>query len=453
MSKHYHLIGIGGIGMSGIARLLLRQGIEVSGSDVKDNKIIGELIKTGARIFIGHNGDNIKGADLVIYSSAIKEDNPEIIEARRQAIPVCKRAQALAQLMRDKSVIAVTGSHGKTTTSSLVSCLLLEAGLSPTVAVGGIFKNIQTNASFGEGDFFVAEADESDGSFLYYRPKYSIITNIDREHLDYYGDFQNEMLAFREFINNTDKDGCVFCCYDDENLRKIMKDYKAGHVFFGINEKADCYPKKIEFKGLSSGFDCFYRKKSLGRFELSLGGVHNISNSLAVISLGLLMGIDIKAIASALKNYKGAGRRLEIKFQDARFTVIDDYAHHPTEIKASLLAMKNCRGKRIIAVFQPHRYSRTKLLLDEFAQSFDCADYVILTDIYAASEPPIPGISGYGLYERLKKLSPDKPAVFLPKEKILEHILNIARPDDLIITLGAGDIVKISDELAASLKK
>ena len=223
MSKHYHLIGIGGIGMSGIARLLLRQGIEVSGSDVKENKIIGELIETGARIFIGHSGDNIKGADLVIYSSAIKEDNPEIIEARRLAIPVCKRAQALAQLMKDKSVIAVTGSHGKTTTSSLVSCLLLEAGLSPTVAVGGIFKNIQTNASFGEGDFFVAEADESDGSFLYYRPKYSIITNIDREHLDYYGDFQNEMLAFREFINNTDKDGCVFCCYDDENLRKIMK--------------------------------------------------------------------------------------------------------------------------------------------------------------------------------------------------------------------------------------
>jgi UDP-N-acetylmuramate--alanine ligase len=261
------------------------------------------------------------------------------------------------------------------------------------------------------------------------------------------------MLAFSEFINKTDKDGCVFCCYDDANLRKIMKDYKARHVFFGMSEKADCYSKKIEFKGLSSSFDCFYHKRFIRRFELSLGGVHNISNSLAVIALGLWLGIGVEAIAGALKNYKGAGRRLEIKFQDKKLTVIDDYAHHPTEIRASLLALKNFRGKRIIAVFQPHRYSRTKLLLDEFAQSFDCADYVILTDIYAASETPIPGISGYSLYERLKKASPDKPSVFLPREKILGHILDIVRPDDLVITLGAGDIVKISDELAESLKK
>lgn len=453
MNKHYHLIGIGGIGMSGIAQLLLRCGIKVSGSDLKESKITTELKEIGAEIFIGHNATNIKGANLVIYSSAIKEDNPEVAETRKLNIPLIKRAQALAQLMQDKIVITITGSHGKTTTASLVSYLLLEAGLLPTVAIGGILRNIDSNACLGDGKFFVAEADESDGSFLYYRPKYSIITNIDREHLDYYKEFEKELDAFREFINRTEEDGCVFCCDGDMNLKNILADYKNRYILFGLKESADIYPKNIQLKGLSSEFDCFCKNKFIDRFHLALGGEHNISNALSVIALALELGIDIGFIKKTLAYYKGAKRRLEIKLNERGYLVIDDYAHHPTEIKATLSAIRNLGRKRIIAVFQPHRYSRTKLLLDEFSASFDLADYIIITDIYAASEVPLEGITAGCIYDKIKERAPHKEIYFLPKEEIVIHLLGIIKPDDLVITLGAGDIVKISDELVEKLKR
>jgi UDP-N-acetylmuramate--alanine ligase len=452
MTKHYHLIGIGGIGMSAIAHLLIKKGFRVSGSDLRANPATDELKKLGAQIFIGHEEANTSGADLVIYSSAIKADNPEIQKARADKIPVIKRAQALAELMKDKSVITVTGSHGKTTTTSLISYLLLEAGLSPTIAIGGIFKNINNNVSEGKGDFFVAEADESDGSFLYYRPKYSVITNIDYEHLDYYKKFENALAAFKEFINQTEKDGCLFCCSDDDNLRRLVKDYKNRYVLFGLNKSSDIYPEAVNFKGLASEFDCFYRNKFLDRFSLALGGVHNVSNALSVIALGLELKIDSKVIKKVLSTYKGAGRRLEIKFQNHDYTLVDDYAHHPTEIKATLEALKNLKANRLIVIFQPHRFSRTKLLLDEFGTSFDAADYVVITDIYPASEQPLPGITGSSVYDSIKKQAPNKQINFLPKEKIVEHILKIIKPRDLIVTLGAGDIVKICDALAEELQ-
>ncbi len=453
MNKAYHLIGIGGIGMSGIAQLLLRRGIKVTGSDIKESRITQELKNQGAQIFIGHNPSNIKGASLIVYSSAIKEDNPEIIEARKAGIPLLKRAQALAKLMEDKTVITVAGSHGKTTTTSLASYLLLEAGLFPTVAIGGILRNINTNACLGRGEFFVAEADESDGSFLYYRPKYSIITNIDREHLDYYKEFRNELDAFREFLNKTEKDGCVFCCADDINLKSLIKDYKNRYVLFGLTDSADVYPRNIVMKGLSSEFDCFCKNKFIDRFHLALGGEHNISNALSVIALGLELGIDLKFIKKTLRHYKGAKRRLEVKFDKNGFLLIDDYAHHPTEIAASLKAVRNLKQNRLIAVFQPHRYSRTKLLLDEFGKSFALADYVVITDIYPAAEPPIEGINGRAIFNKIKECTPDKEAIFLPKEEIVEHILETVRPNDTVIMLGAGDIVKICDELVEKLKR
>jgi len=452
MNKHYHLIGIGGIGMSGIAQLLLRRGFKVSGSDLKESRNIDELKKLGARIFIGHNRRNINGAEIVVYSSAIKEDNPEIQEAKSQGILLLRRAQALAQLMADKTVITVTGSHGKTTTTSLASHLLMEAGLLPSVAIGGILRNIDTNSYLGSGDFFVAEADESDGSFLYYRPKYSIITNIDYEHLDYYKVFENELDAFKKFLNNTQKFGCVFCCDDDINLKRILADYKNKYVLFGLKDSAQIYPKNIQFNGLSSEFDCFYLNKFVDRFHLALGGYHNISNVLSVIALGLELGIGLKFIKNALTNYKGAKRRLEIKFEDKDYLVIDDYAHHPTEIRVTLLALKNLLRNRVIAIFQPHRYSRTKLLLNEFAKSFDSVDYLIITDIYSASELPMEGVDAMRLYDTIKDHAPKKEVLFLPKEEIPGHILRIIRPDDLVITLGAGDIVKTADELAQMLK-
>lgn len=449
VKKHYHLIGIGGIGMSSIAKLLLSQGAYVSGSDIKESYATSELERLGAKIHFSHSASNIRGADLVVYSSAIRDDNPEIKEAKLRKITLIKRAEALAQLMSNKTVIAVTGSHGKTTTTSLTSCLLMEAGLSPTVAIGGILKNIGDNTRFGSGDFFVAEADESDASFLCYEPKYSIITNIDYEHLDYYGDFQNLLASFGEFIDKTERNsGEVFCCADDANLFSLAKSRNAKITYFGLGSNLDIYAANLNLGGSFSEFDCFWHGDFLDRFVLSVAGRHNVSNSLSVIALGLTIGIDLKHIKSALSNYKGASRRMDIKFKDDNFTVMDDYAHHPTEIRATLAAVKNLKAARIMAIFQPHRYSRTKLLLDEFGKSFDMADCLVVSDIYPASELPIKGVDAQAVVEKIKQYSPGKDVLYLPKDQITEFILNKARPNDLIVTLGAGDITKVSDKIA-----
>ena len=438
--------------MSGVAHLLLKAGASVSGSDLKENRITEELKRLGAKIYIGHNAQNISGQSAVVYSSAIKEDNPEIRQAKSLGIALLKRAEALALLMRDKTAITIAGSHGKTTTTSLISYMLLEAGLCPTVAIGGILKNIDTNACLGSGEFFVAEADESDGSFLYYQPKYSIITNIDHEHLDYYHNFENELSAFKDFLKRTQEGGCVFACSDDLNLKKLCLDYKERVVFFGLDEPTDICAKNIELNGLVSDFDCFFKDKFISRFHLALGGRHNISNALAVIGLGLEMGIDLGHIRRTLEGYKGAGRRLEIRFKSDKYLVLDDYAHHPSEIKATLAVVANLQARRKIVVFQPHRYSRTQLLMNEFAASFDQADYLIITDIYAASEQPIGGIDAQALLKKIKESRPDKQAIFLAKEKIAEFLLGFMQAGDLVITLGAGDIVRVADALAEKLK-
>ncbi|MDD5505847.1 MAG: UDP-N-acetylmuramate--L-alanine ligase [Candidatus Omnitrophica bacterium] len=452
MKEYYHFIGIGGIGMSGVAHLLLKAGFSVSGSDLKESRVTEELKRLGAKIYNGHSAENISGQSAVVYSSAIREDNPEMLRAKNLGIPLLKRAEALALLMRDKTAITIAGSHGKTTTTSLISYMLLEAGLCPTVAIGGILKNIDTNACLGSGEFFVAEADESDGSFLYYRPKYSIITNIDREHLDYYGNFENELRAFKDFIKRTQSAGCVFACSDDPNLKELFADYKQKVVFFGLSEPADIVAKNIELSGLSSDFDCYLKHKFVSRFHLALGGRHNISNALSVIGLGLELNINLGYIRRTVEGYKGAGRRLEIKFKSAKFLVLDDYAHHPSEIKATLEAVDNLKAGRKIVVFQPHRYSRTKLLLNEFAACFERADYLIITDIYAASEQPIEGIDARRLLKQVSQHYPDKQAVYLAKEEITDFLLSFMQSGDLVITLGAGDIVRVADALAEKLK-
>ncbi len=334
----------------------------------------------------------------------------------------------------------------------MVSCLFLEAGLSPTVAIGGILNNIQTNACLGSGCFFVAEADESDGSFLNYTPKYSIITNIDREHLDYYHSFDNELKAFGDFIQRTLPEGCVFACFDDLNLRELMRAYQGRQVTFGLDSPADIYTRNIAFDGLLSDFDCYFKDKFVSRFHLALGGRHNISNSLGAIALGLELGIDLKHIRNALQGYQGAGRRLEVKLRSDKYLVIDDYAHHPSEIKATLAAAANLKAKRRVVIFQPHRYSRTQLLLSDFAGAFDQADYLIVTDIYAASERPIDGVSAPVLVDKIKELTPGKEVLYLAKEDILPGILRLIKEGDLVMTLGAGDIVKVSNALAQELK-
>jgi len=453
MSRHYYFIGIGGIGMSGIAQLMLGRGERVSGSDLKESRATRELRELGAQIHIGHRPENIKGADLVVYSSAIEEDNPEMLEARKRGITLMKRAEALARLMQDKTVITVSGSHGKTTTTSLVSYLLIEAGLSPTVAIGGILKNIDNNAYLGRGKYFVAEADESDGSFLYYNPTYSILTNIDHEHLDYYINFDVEVSAFGKFVEKTAKNGCVFACSDDKNLYRIINDYKGRKVTFGLNRPADIFPRNIKLDGLRSEFDCIYKGQSIGRFNLALGGAHNISNALSVIALGLELGVDLSFIRKTLEQYKGAGRRLEVKFNGKDIMIIDDYAHHPTEIMATLSAIKNLKHKRIICAFQPHRYTRTKLLLNEFVTSFNDVDHIIITDIYPASEPPIEGITGELLYNKIKDYYKYKKVIFLPRNEIKDYVLNQLMAGDIFLTLGAGDIIKVNDELVEEFKR
>jgi len=438
--------------MSSIARILAAKGFKVSGSDIKETKNLEDLRKLGIDIYIGHSLANIKDADLVVYSSAISQDNPEIKEAERYNIPVIKRAKMLADLMQEKRVITVTGAHGKTTTTSLISHLLLEAGLSPTVAIGGILRNLDSNAYLGESDFFVAEADESDGSFLYYNPDYSIITNIDYEHLDYYRSFDNLLEAFKKFVGNTKENGCLYCSSDDVNLRKVLNGYKKRFILFGLSKDAHIYASDIKLEALRSSFSCFYNNKLVGPFALSLGGTHNIVNALSVIALGLDLGVGLENIKKALLTYKGAKRRLEIKLDGEEVMILDDYAHHPTEIKATLLALKNLDRRRIIAVFQPHRYSRTKLLMNEFGRSFGSVDAVIVTDIYPAGEKPIENITALSIVDSLKNNGHPNVS-YMPKEVIVEHLLKIAKPKDLIITLGAGDITKISDELAQKFKR
>ncbi len=449
-----HLIGIGGIGMSGIARLLKSKGKRVTGSDVKMNPTIKGLMDIGIKVFIGHNSHNLDGAQLVVYSSAIKQDNPEILEGKSKCIPVIKRAECLSILMCDKTVITVAGAHGKTTTSSLVFHLLKSAGLKPSACIGGIVKGLNQNAILEKSKFFVAEADESDGSFLYYAPDYSIITNIDYEHLDHFGNWKGILNAFNSFIKKTNKGGFVFICNDSEHASRLIKVSDKRIITFGLRPypRNEYFPRKIEFDKFSSKFDVFFKTKRIGKVSLSLAGKHNISNALSVVALGIQLGLGFDTIRFGLKKFLGVERRFHIKFDKNDILLIDDYAHHPTEIRATLDAARALHKKRMLAIFQPHRFTRTKFLWNEFIDSFDFADKLILTDIYPASEQPIKGIDSQNLARDINKNKKNK-CVYVPKEKIVDYARAIVRPGDLIMNMGAGDISKISDEFAKVLKR
>lgn len=460
--RHIHFIGIGGMGMSGIASILLQQGHKVSGSDLKESQITRKLAASGARIFYGHSPANINGADAVVYSSAIREDNPELSFSRDKGLRPMRRAEALAGLMKDKTCIAVSGSHGKTTTAALASHLLLKAGFCPTAAIGGILRGLEDNSCIGESRFFVAEADESDGTFLCYNPDYPIVTNIDREHLDYYRDLEDILSAYKRFIGNMKGSGCLFACGDDPAVRRISSDFKKRVIYFGLSADNDFYPENIALNEFSSSFDyCFSRAagsrktgggKPVIRINLPLAGRHNISNSLAVIALGQELGIGPEDIRKALASFQGTERRFQLKADTGGIKIIDDYGHHPSEIMATLLAAKNVKHKRLIVAFQPHRYSRTKFLMEEFIRSFGLADILLITDIYAACEEPIEGVSSEILCEKIKKRFPALEVLYLKKDEIAARVLEIVLPGDLVIILGAGDIGKLSYELAEGIK-
>jgi UDP-N-acetylmuramate--alanine ligase len=446
--ERVHFVGIGGVGMSGIAEVLLNLGFTVTGSDLRQTEASERLEKLGATVFYGHRQENIQDVDVVVVSSAIRPENPEVQRAKEQFIPVIQRAEMLAELMRMKYSVAVAGAHGKTTTTSLVSTILGHAGLDPTSVIGGRLNSLGTNAKLGSSKFLVAEADESDGTFLLLFPTIAVVTNIDLEHLDFYRDLTEIKSAFLTFLNKVPFYGVDIICIDNPNVQTLIPMLKRRYLTYGLSKQADLRAEHIYCKGFQTTFKVVYKGYELGDIELSLPGIHNAVNALAACGVAIELDIPFGKIQEALKGFAGIHRRLEVKW-NGEIKVIDDYGHHPTEIRATLSALRNLWPGRIIAAFQPHRYTRTKALMEEFVTSFNEADILMVTEIYAASEEKIEGISGALLAEKIRA-SGHKNVIFLPtKEEIAEKVLEIAEKGDVVITLGAGDIYRISGRLIA----
>lgn len=452
MKHHYHFIGVGGIGMGTLALLLLDEGHAISGSDLKESALTDQLRKKGAVIHIGHKKENIKTPDFIVYSSAIKDDNPEIKEAKRKKIKILHRAKVLAKIMEHKKSITVAGAHGKTTTSSMASCLLREAGLHPTLAVGGIMNNSGTSADLGKGEYFVAEVDESDGSFLFFKPFYSIVTNMDLEHMEHYGTWKNMCQAYVKFLSQTNPKGALIICGDDKNLKKLTAQHKGELITYGFSRRHDYFADQIKFDTFKSSFRCYEKKKFLGEIMLHIPGKHNVLNALSIVALSRLLNIDFSVVQKALGGFSGVQRRFTKRGDVADILFIDDYAHHPTEIEATLAAARLLKRKRLVAVFQPHRFSRMKFLQKEFIKSLQNCDYLIITDIYAASEKPIDGITAENIVKRLKAKR-NTPTLYLPQDKIADHLASVITPGDVVITLGAGNINQVLSELIEKAKE
>lgn len=446
-----HFIGIGGTGMSGIAKILMNMGYEVSGSDLKESEALHRLRDTGAKVHIGHRAANVAGADLVVLSSAIPGTNPEYIEAIESKIPVVHRADILSLLMAPKKGIAISGAHGKTTTTSMISLILEKCGLDPTVIIGGELNDIGGNATLGTGDFLVAEADESDGSFLKLNPFIAVVTNIENDHLDYYRNMENMKEAFKRFVKNIKDGGFAVLGIDNENVRDIIKDIDREYYTYGINSAADYMPKNIVIDGLKTFFDIYFREKLLGKVELHVPGVHNIFNATAAVAVADRLGLNFEEMAGALKTFRGVQRRFQIIGDINNIKVIDDYGHHPTEIKATLKAAKSCNPRKIYAIFQPHRYTRTKILADEFGKAFLDADEVIITRIYSAGENPIPGVSSELICDAVKRNG--TPVTYVDeKQDIPGLIIDRLLPGDFVLTIGAGDIFTVAFSIADKLR-
>ncbi|HLE40214.1 MAG TPA: UDP-N-acetylmuramate--L-alanine ligase [Nitrospirota bacterium] len=450
--KHIHFVGIGGIGMSGIAEVLLNLGYRVSGSDMKTSDTTDRLKKIGGEIFIGHRAENITSPHVVVISSAVKKENVEVVAAREKQIPVIPRAEMLAELMRLKYGVAIAGAHGKTTTTSMVATVLAAGNIDPTVVIGGKLNSLGTNAKLGQGEFLVAEADESDGSFLKLSPTIAVVTNIDAEHLDYYKDINEIKDAFLLFINKVPFYGVSILCLDEKHIQALIPFVEKRYLTYGMSSQADYQAKDVSLAPLGSRFRVAHRGRDLGWFELSIPGVHNINNSLAAIAVARELDVDVEIIRTALRGFSGVQRRFQVKGEVNGITVVDDYGHHPTEIRATLAAAKAGSGRRVVAVFQPHRYTRTQHLLDEFFTSFNQADTVIIMDIYAAGEQPIPGVSGRAIYEGVKRHGHKDAAFFADRDAVADHLAGMLKKGDVLITLGAGDVWKVGETLLEKLK-
>ena len=452
--KNIHFVGIGGSGMSGIAEVLINLGYNVSGSDLVRSEATEHLEKLGAKIVYKHKKENVSGADVVVTSTAISKENPEVIEAHRCKIPVIPRIEMLAELARIKYAVTIAGTHGKTTTTSLTAMVLQYGGLDPTVIIGGRVKNFaHSGAKLGRGNFLVAEADESDGSFLKLSPTIAVATNIDNDHLDYYGSIEKLKQAFVEYLNRVPFYGCAIVCIDDKGIRSILKKIKRKYYTYGFNPDADFYAKIVETDFSGSRFKVFYRKKEIGDFVLNIPGIHNVQNALSGICCGIELGVPVKKIYSALKEFRGVKRRLEIKGKiktnkNSEIIFIDDYGHHPNEILATIKTIKdNFPKRKLVVIFQPHRYTRTKLLYKEFGPVFNKADVVRLCDIYPAGEKPIKGVSSELILKEIRKYH-DNAEMFE-----FNKFPKLLKPNDVVLTLGAGDIWKTAERIIQYLKK
>jgi UDP-N-acetylmuramate--alanine ligase len=449
-ARRLHFVGVGGSGMSGIAEVLVNLEYTVSGSDLVAGPVTGRLAELGARIFHGHRPEQVHGADAVVVSSAVGEDNPEVVEARRMRIPVIPRAEMLAELMRLKYGVAVAGAHGKTTTTAMIAEVLTHGGLDPTVVIGGRVGSLKSGAKLGRGEIMVAEADESDGSFLKMKPTIAVVTNIDREHLDHYGDLAEIREAFAQFLARVPFYGATVACVDEPNVRKILPGIDRKVIRYGLSEGADLRATGIEIEGFASSFTVHDRGALLGTVRLNMPGTLHVSNGLAAIAVGLELDVPFDTIAEALGAFPGVDRRLQRRGEAWGATVLDDYGHHPTEIAATLEAVRQGFGARTLVVFQPHRYTRTRALLDEFGAAFSRADSVIVCEIYSAGEPPIEGIDGSRVADALVRHGHPSVRYEADLERVPDLLRSTIRPGDVVLTLGAGDVWKVGEELIRS---
>ena len=450
--KRIHLVGIGGIGMSGIAEVLLTLGYSVSGSDLKASALTERLQNAGAEIFEGHRAEQVQGAHVVVVSSAIPRENPEIAEAIRLKIPVIPRAEMLAELMRLKYGIAVAGAHGKTTTTSIVASVLAAAHLDPTFVIGGKVNQMGTTARLGKGEYFVVEADESDRSFLMLAPVVAVVTTIDREHLDQYTSLEEIQGAFIQFVNRVPFYGAAILCIDEPNVQAIIPSVKRPIITYGTSSQADLVIGDVKLEGLASEFRVTYRGEDLGLFRLAHPpGMHNVRNAAAAAAVALYLSVSADLIREGLVKFAGVGRRFDIKGVVNDITVIDDYGHHPVEIRATLEAARGCKFNRLLVLFQPHRYTRTQHLWDEFCRAFNQADILVLLDIYAASEAPIPGVTSETLASAIREAGHKNVHYFRSMQEGIEYLLKQARPGDAVLTIGAGNISRASNEFMVLL--
>ncbi|MCF8142941.1 MAG: UDP-N-acetylmuramate--L-alanine ligase [Deltaproteobacteria bacterium] len=451
--KHIHFVGIGGIGMSGLAELLINLGYEVSGSDLRATNVTRRLADLGGTMFEGHHQDYIEGADVVVYSSAVTTDNPELSEARDRHIPVIPRAEMLAELMRLKHGVAIAGAHGKTTTTSMVASILTCGQLDPTVVIGGrldIWGG--SNAKLGQGDILVAEADESDGSFLALSPTIAVVTNIDHEHMDHYGDMAAIRQTFIDFINKVPFYGTAILCLDNEEIQSVIPRLRKRCLTYGMSPQADLQGKDLEKEQWGTSLEVLYHGRSMGRLTVGIPGEHNVLNALAAAAVGLELELEIEVIKEGLKALGGLSRRFQVKGEKKGILLLDDYGHHPTEIMATLKTVKECwPDRRLVVAFQPHRYTRTRALLDRFAISFNDADILVVSPIYPAGEKPIEGVTAERLAQSIRDHG-HKDVIHCPaQEDIVPTLINLVRPGDLVMTLGAGNIHREGDRLFEAL--